>query len=48
MKELRTKPEAEFHGKYYNFPLVRSNPKPAQRPHPPVLLAGDATPGLPG
>ncbi|HJV54900.1 MAG TPA: LLM class F420-dependent oxidoreductase [Methylomirabilota bacterium] len=42
MKELWTKPEAEFHGKYYDFPPVRSNPKPAQRPHPPVLLGGDA------
>jgi probable F420-dependent oxidoreductase len=42
MKELWTKPEAEFHGKYYNFPPVRSNPKPAQKPHPPVLLGGDA------
>ena len=42
MKELWTKPEAEFHGKFYDFPPVRSNPKPAQRPHPPVLLGGDA------
>ncbi len=42
MKELWTKPEAEFHGKYYEFPPVRSNPKPAQKPHPPVLLGGDA------
>ena len=42
MKELWTKPEAEFHGKFYNFPPVRSNPKPAQKPHPPVLLGGDA------
>ena len=42
MKELWTKPEAEFHGKYYDFPPVRSNPKPAQNPHPPVLLGGDA------
>ena len=42
MKELWTKPEAEFHGKYYDFPPVRSNPKPAQKPHPPVLLGGDA------
>ena len=39
MKELWTKPEAEFHGKFYDFPPVRSNPKPAQKPHPPVLLA---------
>jgi probable F420-dependent oxidoreductase len=42
MKELWTKPEAEFHGKYYDFPPVRSNPKPAQKPHPPVLLGGGA------
>jgi len=43
MKELWTKPEAEFHGKYYDFPLVKSNPKPKQKPHPPVLLGGAAT-----
>src|SRR2546429_1758434 len=42
MKELWTKQEAEFHGKYYNFPPVRSYPKPAQKPHPPVLLGGGA------
>jgi probable F420-dependent oxidoreductase len=43
MKELWTKPEAEFHGRYYDFPPVRCNPKPAQRPHPPVILGGAAT-----
>jgi probable F420-dependent oxidoreductase len=42
MKELWTKPEAEFHGKYYDFPPVRSYPKPAQKPHPPVILGGGA------
>jgi alkanesulfonate monooxygenase SsuD/methylene tetrahydromethanopterin reductase-like flavin-dependent oxidoreductase (luciferase family) len=42
MKELWTKREAEFHGKYYDFPPVRSYPKPAQKPHPPVLLGGGA------
>src|SRR4030095_1819198 len=42
MKELWTKPEAEFHGKDYDFPPVRSHPKPLQKPHPPVLLGGDA------
>lgn len=40
MKELWTKEEAEYHGKYYNFPAVRSFPKPAQKPHPPVFLGG--------
>ena len=42
MKELWTKAEAEFHGRYYNFPPVKSYPKPAQKPHPPVLLGGTA------
>ncbi|HEX4995973.1 MAG TPA: LLM class F420-dependent oxidoreductase [Methylomirabilota bacterium] len=42
MKELWTKTDAEFHGKYYDFPAVRSYPKPAQKPHPPVLLGGGA------
>jgi probable F420-dependent oxidoreductase len=42
MKELWTKPEASFHGKYYDFPPVRSYPKPCQKPHPPVLLGGGA------
>ena len=42
LKELWTKEPAEFHGKYYDFPPVRCPPKPAQRPHPPVLLGGVA------
>jgi probable F420-dependent oxidoreductase len=43
MKELWTKTEAEFQGRYYKFPAVRSYPKPVQKPHPPVLLGGAAT-----
>ncbi len=42
MKELWTKDEAEFHGKYYDFPPVFCWPKPAQNPHPPVILGGMA------
>jgi probable F420-dependent oxidoreductase len=42
MKELWTKREAEFHGRYYNFPAVKSFPKPVQKPHPPVILGGFA------
>jgi probable F420-dependent oxidoreductase len=42
MKELWTKEEAEYHGTFYDFPPVRSFPKPAQQPHPPVLLGGAA------
>jgi len=40
MKELWARDEAEFHGRFYDFPPVKSFPKPAQKPHPPVLLGG--------
>ena len=42
MKELWTKGESEFHGKFTHFPPVRSFPKPSQKPHPPVLLGSFA------
>ena len=42
MKELWTKDESEYHGRYYSFPAVRSFPKPAAKPHPPVLLGGSS------
>ena len=42
MKELWTKDEAEYHGKYFNFPAVKSYPKPAQQPHPPIIIGGMA------
>jgi probable F420-dependent oxidoreductase len=38
MRELWSKPEASFEGKYVKFPAVRSYPKPVQQPGPPVLL----------
>jgi probable F420-dependent oxidoreductase len=38
MKALWTMEEAEYHGRYYDFPPVRSFPKPAQQPHPPIIL----------
>ncbi len=42
MKELWTKDVSEFHGEFYDFPPIRSFPKPAQKPHPPILLGGMA------
>ena len=42
MKEIWTKDEAEFHGQHVNFDTIWSWPKPAQRPHPPVLLGGES------
>src|SRR2546430_3087997 len=43
MKELWTKPQAEFPGQYYDLPPVKTNPEPKQKPHPPRLLGGCAT-----
>ena len=42
MKELWTKDEASYHGEFVNFDPVWSWPKPAQRPHPPILLGGES------
>ncbi len=42
MKEIWTKDEPEFHGKFVNFDKIWSWPKPAQKPHPPVLLGGES------
>jgi probable F420-dependent oxidoreductase len=42
MKELWTQDQAEFHGQFYDFPPVRSSPKPCQKPHPPIFLGGSA------
>ncbi len=40
MKEIWTSDEAQFHGRYVDFDPIWSWPKPAQRPHPPVLVGG--------
>jgi probable F420-dependent oxidoreductase len=42
MKELWAHEEAEYHGRYFDFPPVRSFPKPAQKPHPPIIIGGMA------
>ena len=42
LKELWIKEQAEYHGRYYDFPPVYMYPKPFQKPHPPVLLGGNA------
>ena len=43
LKEIWTKDEPEFHGEFVNFDPIWSYPKPAQKPHPPILL-GNNTP----
>ena len=40
MKEIWTKDEAEYHGKFVNFDKLWSYPKPVQKPYPPILMGG--------
>ncbi|HMO53244.1 MAG TPA: LLM class F420-dependent oxidoreductase [Tepidiformaceae bacterium] len=40
MKEIWTNDEAEFHGQFVNFDPIWSWPKPAAKPHPPILIGG--------
>lgn len=41
MKALWTQDEASYHGEFVKFDPVWSWPKPAQKPHPPILLGGE-------
>jgi probable F420-dependent oxidoreductase len=41
MKAIWTQQEASYSGKFVHFDRIWSWPKPAQRPHPPVLVGGD-------
>jgi probable F420-dependent oxidoreductase len=41
MKAIWTQEEASFHGEHVSFDRIWSWPKPAQRPHPPVLVGGN-------
>ena len=42
MKELWTSPEPSFHGHYVQFENILFEPKPAQKPHPPILVGGNS------
>jgi probable F420-dependent oxidoreductase len=41
MREIWTKDEAEYHGQFVDFDPIWSWPKPAQKPHPPIMIGGD-------
>jgi probable F420-dependent oxidoreductase len=41
MKAIWTQDEASYHGKFVDFERIWSWPKPAQRPHPPILVGGN-------
>jgi probable F420-dependent oxidoreductase len=41
VKTIWTQDEASYHGEFVRFDRIWSWPKPAQRPHPPVLVGGN-------
>jgi len=46
LKAIWTTDPVEFHGKFYQVPKSYIDPKPVQRPHPPIYLAAFAPPAL--
>ncbi|HKD69512.1 MAG TPA: LLM class F420-dependent oxidoreductase [Candidatus Binataceae bacterium] len=40
IKAIWTSKDAGYHGKWVNFDPIWSEPKPAQKPHPPILFGG--------
>jgi probable F420-dependent oxidoreductase len=40
LKQIWTDDVVEFKGQFYNVPPSKIGPKPVQKPHPPILLAG--------
>jgi probable F420-dependent oxidoreductase len=41
-KRLWTEAVVEHHGEFFEFPPVAFEPKPVQRPHPPVVVGGES------
>ena len=46
MKSIWANEEAEYHGTQVNFDPIISNPKPVQKPHPPIHVGGIFPGGL--
>lgn len=46
LQRLLAEPEVEHAGEFYRVPRMRMDPKPVQRPHPPILLGAGAAPAL--
>jgi probable F420-dependent oxidoreductase len=46
LKRLWTDEVVAHEGEFYRVPPMRMDPKPVQRPHPPILLGGGAPPAL--
>lgn len=46
MKALWTEETPQFSGKFHSFQPLGFNPKPIQKPHPPIIFGGDSRPAL--
>jgi probable F420-dependent oxidoreductase len=46
LEAIWTQDVVEHHGPYYEVPPSKVDPKPIQRPHPPLLFGGTAAPSL--
>jgi probable F420-dependent oxidoreductase len=46
LRTLWTDDEPEHRGEFYEIPRSRQDPKPVQRPHPPILMGGTAPAAL--
>jgi alkanesulfonate monooxygenase SsuD/methylene tetrahydromethanopterin reductase-like flavin-dependent oxidoreductase (luciferase family) len=40
MKEIWTRPQAEYHGEIVKFDPIMAWPKPVQKPYPPIIVGG--------
>ncbi len=43
MKALWSMERAAFHGRFFSFDGVRAEPRPLQKPHPPIIFGGKST-----
>ena len=46
IRALWTQREPQFRGRFAEFADIRFEPKPVQRPHPPIVIGGTAPPAL--
>jgi probable F420-dependent oxidoreductase len=46
MKTLWAEETPQFSGKFHSFPPLGFSPKPAQKPHPPIIFGGESRPAL--
>ncbi len=46
MKELWTSESPSFQGRYVQFENIAFQPKPIQKPHPPILIGGNSKPAM--